>query len=193
MNDLIAEIEACRICVDRFAQTKTGHEPRPVTGLSQEARILIAGQAPGARVHQSGKFFTDPSGDRLREWLAVSDDEFYDAKNFAILPLGFCFPGYSEKGADLPPPKICARTWRKRALDAMPQIELLILVGGYAQEWHLGKMSLTERVRAWRDHAPAVFPLPHPSWRNNAWLKKHPWFEADLLPALRKEVDRLIR
>ena len=193
MEKLIKDINACKLCSERFSETKTAHEPRPVTGLSDAAPILIAGQAPGMRVHQSGKFFTDPSGDRLREWLGVSDEEFYDPKNFSILPMAFCFPGYSEKGADLPPPKICAETWRKRALKKMPQIQMTVLIGGYAQAWHLGKMGLTARVSEWREHAPQVFPLPHPSWRNNGWLKKHPWFEAELLPELRAKVTDLIR
>ncbi|MEM7242008.1 MAG: uracil-DNA glycosylase family protein, partial [Pseudomonadota bacterium] len=187
------DIKACRLCAAQFLDTHTAHEPRPVTGLSTHAPILIAGQAPGMRVHQSGRFFTDPSGDRLRDWLGVSEEEFYNPMNFAILPMAFCFPGYTAKGADLPPPKICAATWRAQALEAMPQIQMAVLIGGYAQAWHLGKMGLTARVSEWRDHAPQVFPLPHPSWRNNGWLKKHPWFEAELLPELRKKVTELIR
>ena len=193
MDALKKEIEGCTICQDRFAQTHTGHSPRPITGLSQTAPILIAGQAPGARVHASGRFFTDPSGDRLRDWLGVDEAAFYNPSNFAILPMAFCFPGYSAKGSDLPPPKICAKTWRQKALNEMPQIECKILIGGYAQEWHLGKMSVTERVKSWRDLAPHVFPLPHPSWRNTAWIKKNPWFETELLPQLRSVIQELIK
>ena len=192
MIKLEKDIRACRECAARFLKTKTAHIPRPVTQLSTKARVLIAGQAPGARVYESGRFFTDPSGDRLREWLGVSEAQFYAKYNFSILPMAFCFPGYSQKGADLPPPKICAKLWREKALTAMPQISCLILVGGYAQAWHLGKMSLTERVEKWREIAPAVYPLPHPSWRNNAWLKKHPWFEEELLPHMRQTISKLI-
>lgn len=190
--DLACDIAACRLCADRFAATATGHAPRPVAWLSDRAPILIAGQAPGARVHESGRPFTDPSGDRLRDWLGVDEAAFYDRDKFAILPMGFCFPGYNAKGSDLPPPKICAETWRDRALAAMPQVRLTVLVGGYAQAWHLGAKGVTETVRRWRDFAPDAIPLPHPSWRNTAWLKKNPWFEAELLPVLRARVQEVL-
>ena len=185
LESLERRISACRLCADRFAETATAHAPRPVAWLSATARILIAGQAPGARVHESGRPFTDPSGDRLRDWMGVDDATFYDRRRIAILPMAFCFPGYDAKGADLPPPRLCADHWRDRALAAMPQLRLTLLVGGYAQRWHLGTRNVTDAVRAWRDHAPAIIPLPHPSWRNTSWLRKNLWFTAELLPELR--------
>ncbi|WP_189639274.1 uracil-DNA glycosylase family protein [Paramylibacter ulvae] len=188
MKQLLSEIRACTICADRFAKTKTAHSPRPVVVMSKTARILIAGQAPGARVHESGRPFTDTSGDRLRDWLGVDEPTFYDAGKFAILPMGFCFPGYNAAGSDLPPPAICAKTWRARAMDAMGQVNLTLLIGGYAQKYHLKSTNVTDTVMAWRDHAPSIIPLPHPSWRNTSWIKKHPWFETDLLPYLRQRV-----
>ena len=195
MSDLTAlttEISACTHCAPRFAATETAHAPRPVAWLSDTAPILIAGQAPGARVHASGLPFDDPSGDRLRDWLGVERDAFYDRSKFAILPMAFCFPGY-RNGADLPPPPDCAKLWRHKALDQMPQIGLTLLVGGYAQKWHLGtKTGVTDTVASWRDHGPDVFPLPHPSWRNTAWLKKNPWFEAELLPVLRTRIAEVL-
>jgi uracil-DNA glycosylase len=196
LDKLQDAITTCTICADRFAATETAHQPRPVAWLSSSAPILIAGQAPGARVHESGRPFTDPSGDRLRDWLGVDEQAFYDRSKFAILPMAFCFPGYDAKGSDLPPPKICAQTWREKALIEMPQMKLVLLVGGYAQSWHLPetkKLSVTKRVEGWRDHAPDVFPLPHPSWRNTGWIKKNPWFETDLLPALRMRVAELLK
>ena len=196
LEKLQSEIMVCSLCADRFAVTQTAHEPRPVAWLSETAPILIAGQAPGARVHESGKPFTDPSGDRLRDWLGVDEDTFYDRDKFTILPMAFCFPGYDAKGSDLPPPKICADTWRKQAMAHMPQIRLTLLVGGYAQKWHLPetkKFNVTKRVENWRDYAPHIFSLPHPSWRNTGWIRKNPWFETDLLPALRKHVAVLLK
>ena len=190
---LSRSISACRLCAERFAATHTGHAPRPVQWFQPGARILVAGQAPGLRVHQSGKPFTDPSGDRLRMWMGVDEDTFYDRARVAIVPMAFCFPGYNAKGGDLPPPPICARTWRSAVLETLPGIKLTLLVGAHAQRWHLGGHApVTERVRAWRDYAPMVFPLPHPSWRNTAWLKKNPWFEADLLPALRRRLTEVL-
>lgn len=186
---LQAEIEGCRLCADRFAATATGHRPRPVVWFRPGARILIVGQAPGARVHHSGRPFTDPSGDRLRAWMGVDEVTFYDRVRIAIVPMAFCFPGYDAKGSDLPPPKLCASTWRVSVMEALGEMPLTLLVGGYAQKWHLGTRSIGEAVAAWRDHAPAIFPLPHPSWRNTAWLKRHPWFEANVLPALRARVS----
>lgn len=193
MNALKDDIRACRLCADRFAATATGHEPRPVVWFSPDARILIAGQAPGALVHESGRPFTDPSGDRLRDWMGLSDAEFYDTSRVAILPMAFCFPGYNATGSDLPPPPICARTWRAPLIGALTQVRLTLLVGGYAQKWHLRtRGNVTDTVAGWRDHAPRVFPLPHPSWRNTAWLKKNPWFEAELLPVLRQQVQKVM-
>ncbi|MEL6479651.1 MAG: uracil-DNA glycosylase family protein [Pseudomonadota bacterium] len=195
--DIVAEISRCRICAERFAATETAHQPRPVLVLSRTARVLIVGQAPGARVHASGVPFDDPSGDRLRGWMGIGRETFYDPAKLAIVPMGFCFPGYDAKGADLPPPKICAETWRTCVMASLPQIELTLVIGQYAQAWHLGKArgkSLTETVRHWRAFAaatPSQVPLPHPSWRNTAWLKKNPWFEEDVLPWLQGEVRRL--
>ena len=187
--NLAQDLASCRLCADRFAATHTGHAPRPVVWFRPDARILIAGQAPGARVHASGQPFTDPSGDRLRDWMGVDEATFYDRDRVAILPMAFCFPGYDAKGSDLPPPKICAKTWRAPLLEALGEVRLTLLVGGYAQAWHLGgKETVTARVASWRDHAPGVFPLPHPSWRNTAWLKRNPWFEEELLPILRARV-----
>ncbi|MEZ5778888.1 MAG: uracil-DNA glycosylase family protein [Paracoccaceae bacterium] len=193
---LAEEIAACRLCAADFAATATAHEPRPVVWFRPTARLLIAGQAPGARVHSTGRPFTDPSGDRLRDWLGMSADEFYDRDKVAILPMAFCFPGYDTNGSDLPPPKRCAETWRQRALEAMPELRVVLLVGGYAQLWHLGKDGtkggVTATVARWRDYAPRVFPLPHPSWRNTAWLKRNPWFEAELLPILRSRLREVL-
>lgn len=190
LND---EITACRLCADRFAATQTAHEPRPVVWFRPGARLLIAGQAPGMRVHKSGRPFDDPSGDRLRDWLGMTADEFYDMSRVAIVPMAFCFPGYDTKGSDLPPPALCARTWHARVMAALPDIRLTVLVGGHAHRWHLGRRApVTETVVGWRDHAPRLFPLPHPSWRNTAWLKRNPWFETDLLPPLRAQVRKVL-
>jgi uracil-DNA glycosylase len=186
---LTTELAACTLCKERFARTKTAHAPRPVLWFQPTAAILIAGQAPGARVHDSGKPFTDPSGDRLRDWMGVDEAVFYDRARIAILPMAFCFPGYDAKGSDLPPPPICARTWRAPLLEHLPRVKLTLLVGGYAQKWHLKQTTpVTQTVAEWRAHAPATFPLPHPSWRNTAWMKRNPWFEADTLPALKSAV-----
>lgn len=193
VSQLAAEIAACRLCADRFAQTATAHSPHPVPWLSDAARILICGQAPGARVHASGTPFDDPSGDRLRNWLGVDRATFYARSKFAILPMAFCFPGYSAKKADLPPPAICAKTWRSRVLEAMPQVELTLLVGGYAQKWHLRDAgSVTDTVANWRECRADMIPLPHPSWRNTAWIAKNPWFERELIPHLRKRIKELL-
>lgn len=194
LEHLTDRISGCRLCADRFARTATAHDPRPVLYPSPTARLLIAGQAPGARVQASGVPFDDPSGDRLRAWMGVDRARFYDRSRIAIVPMAFCFPGYDDKGADLPPPRECATAWRADLIAAMPQVELTLLVGQYAQAWHLGrsaKRSLTETVRAWRDYTPHMLPLPHPSWRNTAWLKKNAWFEKDVLPWLKSEVARL--
>jgi uracil-DNA glycosylase len=196
LTTLETRITGCTLCAERFAATKTAHHPRPVAWLSTNAPILIAGQAPGARVQISGRPFRDPSGDRLRDWLGVDEAIFYDRSKFAILPMAFCFPGYDAKGSDLPPPKICADTWRKPVMKAMPQVKLTLLIGGYAQKWHLPetkKLPVTARVESWRDYAPDIFSLPHPSWRNTGWIKKNPWFETDLLPVLRAQVTSLLK
>ena len=201
---LLAEIAACRICRDApegGPAKALPHEPRPVCFASSSAPILIAGQAPGTRVHASGRPFTDPSGDRLRDWLGVDEAQFYDPANFAIVPMGFCFPGLDAKGGDLPPRRECAPAWRSRLMAAMPQLRLILVIGQYAQAWHLGPLrrkTLTETVRDWRsilaasDPECAVIPLPHPSWRNSGWIAKNPWFESDLLPELKIRVATLI-
>ncbi len=193
MTDLQDDIRACRICTQRFAATVTAHQPRPVVWFDSAARILVAGQAPGARVHASGLPFDDASGDRLRSWIGLDRAGFYDLNRVAVVPMAFCFPGYDAKGADLPPPPICAATWRARVLAQLPNLRLTLLIGSAAQGWHLGKSSVTVRVTEWRDHAArGVFPLPHPSWRNTGWLKRNPWFEADLVPDLRRAVKEVL-
>ncbi|MEM8837150.1 MAG: uracil-DNA glycosylase family protein [Pseudomonadota bacterium] len=193
-------ITGCRLCIDTPDRTPLPHEPRPVVVLSETARLCIAGQAPGIRVHKSGRPFTDPSGDRLRQWMGIGEDVFYDPGRLAIVPMGFCFPGFDDKGGDLPPRGECRKTWHDRIFTAMPQLELVLVIGQYAQAYHLGakrKKSLTETVKDWRalwedSKRPRTLPLPHPSWRNTGWLKKNPWFETELLPVLKEEVARLI-
>ncbi|MGR3493662.1 uracil-DNA glycosylase family protein [Citreimonas sp.] len=192
MDSLLTEIRACRLCADRFAATETAHAPRPVIRARPTARLLIAGQAPGMRVHQSGRPFTDPSGDRLRDWLGLDEATFYDEQRIAIVPMAFCFPGY-RKGSDLPPPAACAGTWRDRVIASLPHLRLTIPVGSYAQRWHLGKTgNMTETVANWESFLPDTIPLPHPSWRNTAWLKRNPWFADRLLPVLRARVQEVL-
>lgn len=190
--DIAADIRACRLCAADFLLTATRHEPRPITWFRQDSRILIVGQAPGLRVHDSGIPFDDRSGDRLRDWLGLSREEFYDRDRISIVPMAFCFPGYDSAGSDLPPPPRCARTWRERVLDAIGRAALTVVIGGYAQGWHLSndtrKQGVTATVADWGRWWPDVVPLPHPSWRNNAFLRRNPWFEADLIPALRAHV-----
>jgi uracil-DNA glycosylase len=181
-------IAACQLCAPRFLATATRHAPRPVVWFRPGARILIASQAPGMRAHESGIPFRDASGERLREWMGVTEDEFYDRSRVAIVPMGFCFPGYDAAGSDILPPAICAQTWRREALSVLPDLRTTLLVGGAAQAWHMGRGGVTERVRSWRDHAPETFALPHPSWRNTAWLNRNPWFAEEVLPALRTQV-----
>lgn len=181
-SELIDSVHQCRIC-----EKSLPRGPRPVLQVHPQARILIAGQAPGRRVHESGIPFDDPSGDRLREWLNVTKESFYDETKIAILPMGFCYPGTGKSG-DLPPRPECAETWRQQLLEYLPQIGLTLVIGKFAQRWHLPDMrrNLTETVRAWRDFGPRTIPLPHPSPRNNIWLKRNPWFSESLLPHLRK-------
>lgn len=190
------EIAACRLCAADFAATATAHSPRPVVWFRPGARVLIAGQAPGARVHEIGRPFADPSGDRLRTWLGLTQTEFYDRDRVAVVPMAFCFPGYDGKGSDLPPPRRCAATWHARVKEVLTDVRVTFLVGGYSQAWHLGpaavKGGVTATVARWRDHAPRVFPLPHPSWRNTAWLRRNPWFEAELLPVARKRLREVL-
>lgn len=158
------------------------------------ARLLIAGQAPGARVHASGKPFNDASGARLREWLGLDSEEFYDRKRVAFVPMAFCFPGYNATGSDLPPPALCRDTWHDEVMEALASIRLRVLVGAHAHRYHLGvRGSMTQTVAQWRDYAPEIFALPHPSWRNTAWIRKNPWFEAEVLPALRAQVVKVMQ
>ncbi|MCV3272247.1 uracil-DNA glycosylase family protein [Roseobacter sinensis] len=193
MKDIRNDIAACTLCAERFAATETAHAPRPVVWFAPGARILIAGQAPGMRVHQSGRPFTDPSGDRLRDWLGLDEDTFYDRRRVAIVPMAFCFPGYDAKGSDLPPPPICAETWRDAAMRMLEKVDLTLVIGGYAMRYHLGrKRPVTEAVQAWRSHGEELFVLPHPSWRNTGWLKKNPWFEREVLPRLRARVAEVL-
>ena len=200
VSALHAEIRACRICRDAPLFGKPlPHEPNPVCVPSPTARICVCGQAPGTRVHKSGRPFTDPSGVRLRDWMGIGEDIFYDPALVSVVPMGFCFPGHDRHGGDLPPRRECRATWHDRVFAAMPQLELIVAVGRYAQDYHMGadaRPTLTETVRNW--HAvydkgtPRILPLPHPSWRNNAWLKKNPWFESEILPVLRADVARLV-
>ncbi|MEO3387422.1 uracil-DNA glycosylase family protein [Mesorhizobium sp. CAU 1741] len=200
LDALVAHIRACRICRDRPSGSPLPHEPRPVVVASSCAPILIAGQAPGTKVHATGLPFNDRSGDRLRDWMGVTREAFYDAGKFAIAPMGFCFPGQDARGGDLPPRRECAPAWRAALVAAMPQVELVLAIGAHAQAWHLGNArarNLTETVANWRsilmrNTAPRVLPLPHPSWRNTGWLRKNPWFEDDLLPVLRREISMRI-
>ncbi len=190
LDPLLAELRACRACAAFLP-----FAPRPVVQAAAGARLMLCGQAPGTRVHQSGIPFDDRSGDRLRAWLGVGRETFYDAARVAIVPMGFCYPGRHARGGDLPPRRECATLWHPRLLPLLPKVEAIVLIGQYAQAWHLGhrrKKTLGETVAAWRDYAPRYWPLPHPSWRNDAWLKRHPWFETEVLPALRAEVGRLL-
>jgi uracil-DNA glycosylase len=201
LERMLAAIRSCRRCVEAPEGKPLAHAPRPVLRASTTARLAICSQAPGTLVHASGTPFTDRSGDRLRDWLAVSPQEFYDENRVAIVPMGFCFPGQDAKGADLPPRRECAPLWHEKLFAMLPQIELLLAVGSYAQAWHLGEgmgATLTDTMRDWRHHLsskvrPRVLPLPHPSWRNNTWLKDNPWFEEELLPVLRREVRKLLK
>jgi len=198
LDRIATSIRACRICRDRPESTVLPHEPRPVFRVSETATICIASQAPGTRVHASGTPFTDPSGDRLRAWMGVDSDTFYDVSRIAIVPMGFCFPGLDRNGGDLPPRRECAPAWRAPLFEALPRLRLLLAVGSYAHAWHLGgraRKSLTETVAVWREIAeatrdPMIIPFPHPSWRNNGWLRKNPWFEAELLPFARAAIAR---
>ena len=185
---LLAHVRVCTICARHLP-----HGPRPIVQLHAASRILIAGQAPGRKVHESGVPFDDASGDRLRAWLGISRATFYDAKSIAILPMGFCYPGTGTSG-DLPPRSECAPAWRAPLLAKLKHLQLTLVVGQYALAYHLpsARGSLTDTVRAWRDHRPDVVPLPHPSPRNNIWLKKNPWFEREMLPLLRTRVAEVL-
>lgn len=189
LTQLLNEMRHCAICAAHLPLP-----PRPILQASSAARILIAGQAPGQKVAHSGVPFDDPSGDRLRNWMGIDRAMFYDPNVVAIVPMGFCYPGSGHSG-DLPPRPECAPTWRARLLEHMPHIQLTLVIGQYAQAWHLkgvARATLTETVRAWRDHGPALIPLPHPSPRNNLWLRRNPWFEAEVLPSLRERIAILL-
>ena len=190
LDTLLGAIRQCTICARELPLG-----PRPVLRAAATARLMIVGQAPGTRVHASGIPWNDPSGNRLRDWLQVEADVFYDEARIAIVPMGFCYPGVDRNGGDKPPRPECAPQWHPQLAPHLARVELTLLVGAYAQKYYLGKerrKSMTETVRAWRDYAPAHLPLPHPSWRNTAWLKKNPWFAAEVLPALRDRVRELL-
>ena len=189
VDDLLRSIRLCTICADHLAAG-----PRPIVQFSSTSRLVIVGQAPGARVHASGIPWDDASGDRMREWTGLSKPEFYDPAKVALVPMGFCFPG-SRAGGDLPPRPECAAEWRLRILKLLPAIELTLVIGRYALDWHLKttqKASLTQTVQNWKQYWPAQLPLPHPSPRNNIWLKKNAWFEAEIVPELQRKIACLL-
>ena len=190
LEAVLAEIRACRACAPELP-----HEPRPVVRVSASTRLLICGQAPGRRVHESGLPFDDPSGDRLRRWLGVDRETFYGHPAIGVAAMAFCFPGTNPKGGDYPPPARCAALWRSRLLEELPKVELTLLVGWHAIIWSLGeraKGSMTETVAAWRGYAPDTLPMPHPSWRNTGWLKRNPWFEEDVTPYLQARFQGML-
>ena len=190
LSSVLTDIAACRACAGELP-----HEPRPVVMVGPRTRLLICGQAPGRRVHESGLPFTDASGDRLRQWLGVDRDTFYEDGRIGVAAMAFCFPGTNPKGGDYPPPPRCAQLWRPRLLAALPEVELTLLVGSYAQKWALGERmrpTMTDTVAHWRDYLPAYLPLPHPSWRNTAWLKRNPWFGDEVIPFLQARVRAML-
>jgi uracil-DNA glycosylase len=191
LESVLTEIRACRACAAELA-----HEPRPVVRVSQATRLLICGQAPGRRVHESGLPFDDPSGERLRAWMGIERATFYDHPAIGVAAMAFCFPGTDPKGGDYPPPARCAALWRRRLLAELPNVELTLLLGRPAQLWALGGdragRSMTETVGAWRAFLPEALVLPHPSWRNTAWLRRNPWFDAEIAPYLRQRVSLLL-
>jgi uracil-DNA glycosylase len=190
LDALLADIRACRACAGELP-----HEPRPVVRVSSETRLLICGQAPGRRVHESGLPFDDPSGDRLRGWMGVDRETFYGHPAIGVAAMAFCYPGTAPKGGDYPPPARCAALWRPQLMAELPKVELTLLLGLPAQRWSLGKragVSMSDTVVAWRDFLPDVIPMPHPSWRNTAWLKRNPWFEDEVAPYLRARVAAML-
>ncbi|WGU39377.1 uracil-DNA glycosylase family protein [Phenylobacterium sp. NIBR 498073] len=190
LSAVLDDIAACRACAGELP-----HAPRPVVFVRPQTRLLIAGQAPGRRVHESGLPFTDASGDRLRQWMGIDAATFYGRPEIGVAAMAFCFPGTNPKGGDYPPPRRCAQLWRPQLLAELPKVELTLLVGSYAQTWALGpraRGAMTETVRAWRDYAPNYLPMPHPSWRNTGWLKRNPWFEAEVAPYLRQRVLEIL-
>jgi uracil-DNA glycosylase len=190
LDAVLSDIAACRACASELP-----HEPRPVVRVFPETRLLICGQAPGRRVHESGLPFDDRSGDRLRDWLGVDRETFYRDRRIGVAGVAFCFPGTSPKGGDHPPPKRCAELWQGRLLEALPKVELTLLVGSYAQRWRSPETkgrAMTDTVAGWRERLPRVIPVPHPSWRNTAWLKANPWFEDEVVPYLRLRVAEML-
>ncbi|MFQ5763403.1 MAG: uracil-DNA glycosylase family protein [Rhodospirillales bacterium] len=190
LSRLLAEIRGCGICARHLPLG-----PRPVLRAGSTARLLIVGQAPGTRVHETGVPWNDPSGERLRDWLQIPPDVFYDETRVAIMPMGFCYPGRDKKGGDKPPRPECAPEWHPKILPLLPELSLTLLVGGYAQKHYLGPAaakSVTETVRAWRDYLPRFLPTPHPSWRTIHWQRRNPWFEAEVIPEMRRRVRTLL-
>ena len=187
LDELVARIRACTVCAQTLPLG-----PRPVLHVSPRAKLLIASQAPGTKVHETGVSFNDASGDRLRQWLDMDRDTFYDTEKVALVPMGFCYPGRLPKGGDRPPRPECAPLWREQVLSELHDIQLTLLVGSYAQNYVLGPGRVSDRVAHFRDYLPHYFPLPHPSWRTGAWEKRNPWFGDEVLPALRQEVARIL-
>ncbi|NHN90520.1 uracil-DNA glycosylase family protein [Acetobacter sicerae] len=187
LDELVARIRACTVCAQSLPLG-----PRPVLHVSPRARLLIASQAPGTKVHETGVSFNDASGDRLRQWLGMDRNTFYDTEKVALVPMGFCYPGRLPKGGDRPPRPECAPLWREQVLSELHDIQLTLLVGSYAQNYVLGPGRVSDRVAHFRDYLPRYFPLPHPSWRTGAWEKRNPWFGDEVLPTLRQEVARIL-
>ncbi len=203
LDALLTRNKDCRVCVDTPLRMPLPHEPRPVLRASATAKLLVASQAPGTKVHATGISFNDASGDRLRQWMDIPREVFYDTSRVAIVSMGFCFPGQDAAKGDLPPRPECRATWHDELFDHMPQIETVLAIGRYAQTYHFEragrplpkKIKLDDVIRNWRDfigEAPRIIPLPHPSWRNIGWLKCNPWFEAEILPMLREAVLRAL-
>jgi uracil-DNA glycosylase len=202
-DQLLQRLRSCAVCRDtpRYSPPLP-HDPRPVIQAAPDARICIVGQAPGIRVNNSGIPFTDPSGMRLRQWLGIDEQTLHDSRSIAIAPMGLCFPGNDAEGGDLPPRRECAEIWHGQVMSELPQIELLLLIGQYAQHWHLDRRltigGVTGTVHRWREIYDSrsrrrIMPLPHPSWRNTGWIKRNPWFERELIPVLRTDIAELLR
>jgi uracil-DNA glycosylase len=190
LDAVLAEARACRACVDHLPLG-----PRPVLRAEAGARLLIVGQSPGTRVHDSGIPWDDPSGERLRGWMGIGPEAFYDGARVAIIPMGFCYPGRDAGGGDAPPRPECAPPWHGRLRALLPAIELTLVIGGYAHRHYLGAHAarrVTDTVRAWRDHLPAFLALPHPSWRTRAWVKRNPWYDSEVIPELRARVGAVL-
>ncbi len=185
---LLQKVRACTLCAEYLPMG-----PRPVVQMHPDARILIAGQAPGRKVHETGLPFNDASGDRLRKWLGMTRETFYDASKVAIIPMGFCYSGTGKSG-DLPPRPECAPTWRDKLLSQLPNLQMTLVIGQYAQTWHLPKAgkSVTETVQSWQKYWPTLVPMPHPSPRNTLWLRRNPWFEEDVIPMVRDKVQGIL-